>query len=312
MELPTRPSRMDHFRGAKYKKPEQALRLLGAVLLCAGWMGCSEDDSCNHNSVNANSNFNSNDLDATVSRDASTPIDATVTPDAAVEPESLRIMTYNIRHGAESDLEAIAEVIRLEEPDLVGLQEVDVDADRSGNVDQPHTLSQLTGMASVFRSALSFGSGGYYGLALLSRFPILSASKLELTSVGEQRILLTAEILTDHGTLNVANTHLGLGADRTDQASEIVAALAGREYVILMGDMNAEPSAPEMQTLVAAFADVWLQGGVGDGYTIPVDVPARRIDYILIGPDWPSAIEAHVPSTTASDHLPVVATVPWP
>jgi endonuclease/exonuclease/phosphatase family metal-dependent hydrolase len=307
---------MDRCRGAKYKKREQALWLLGAVLLCAGWMGCSDDDSCNHNSVNTNSNsnfnFNSNDLDATVSEDASTPADATVTQDGAVEPESLRIMTYNIRHGAESDLEAIADVIRLEEPDLVGLQEVDVDADRSGNVDQASRLSQLTGMASVFRSALTFGSGGYYGLALLSRFPILSASKVELTSPGEQRILLTAEILTDHTTLNIAVTHLGLGAERIDQASEIVAVLTGLEYVILMGDMNAVPSAPEMQTLVAAFADVWLQGGVGDGYTIPVNVPTRRIDYILLGPEWPSATEAHVPSTTASDHLPVVATVPWP
>jgi endonuclease/exonuclease/phosphatase (EEP) superfamily protein YafD len=137
-------------------------------------------------------------------------------PDTAVAADAaapgLRIMTFNIKHGDVSSLEDVAAVIRAEEPDLVGLQEVDVDADRSDNVDQAHRLSQLTGMASLFRSALTFSSGGHYGLALLSRFPILSSTKQELTSGSEQRILVVVDVLTDDGVIAVAVTHLGLTA----------------------------------------------------------------------------------------------------
>lgn len=235
--------------------------------------------------------------------------------DAATEPTSppdgLRIMTFNIKHGDLSSLEAVAEVIRDEEPDIVGLQEVDVDADRSGNVDQPHRLSQLTGMASLFRSSLTFSSGGYYGLALLSRFPILTSSKLELTSSGEQRILMIVDVLTERGTIPVAVTHLGLtSSERVVQVEEILDALGSRANAILMGDMNAQPDSAEMEALADVLTDAW-EAGTGTGATIPVDGPTRRIDYIFLGSDWPAPTQAHVPPTTASDHLPVVAFVPW-
>ena len=88
--------------------------------------------------------------------------------------------------------------------------------------------------------------------------------------------------------------------------------LQSESQAILMGDMNAEPDSPEMQTLSGVFTDAWEQGGTGAGNTIPVDSPSKRIDFILLGSAWPAATEAHVPTTTASDHLPVVATVPWP
>jgi endonuclease/exonuclease/phosphatase family metal-dependent hydrolase len=123
---------------------------------------------------------------------------------------TLRLMTYNIKHGAESSLEQVADVINAEQPDLVALQEVDVDADRSGNVDQPHRLSQLTGMASLFRSATTLPTNGLYGVALLSRFPIISSSKLLLTSGSEQRILMTVDVELDAGWLvPIGVTHMG-------------------------------------------------------------------------------------------------------
>lgn len=229
----------------------------------------------------------------------------------ASPPDGLRIMTFNIKHGDLSSLEAIAEVIRAEEPDIVGLQEVDVDAARSGNVNQPHRLSQLTGMASLFRSSLTFSSGGYYGLSLLSRFPILTSNKLELTSSGEQRILMIVDVLTEHGTIPVAVTHLGLtSSERVVQVEEVLAAIGSRTNVVLMGDMNAQPDSAEMKALAGVLSDAW-EAGTGTGATIPVDAPTRRIDYIFLGSDWPAPTQAHVPVTTASDHLPVVAFVPW-
>lgn len=89
--------------------------------------------------------------------------------DSAVPVPTLRIMTFNIKHAEIGGLDGIADVIKAEKPDLVGLQEVDVDAVRSAKVDQPHRLGQLTGMTSLFRTAFDFTDGGSYGIALLSQ-----------------------------------------------------------------------------------------------------------------------------------------------
>lgn len=231
----------------------------------------------------------------------------------ATASPTLRIMTFNIKHGDISSLEAIADVIKAETPDVVGLQEVDVDADRSGNVDQPHRLSQLTGMASVFQSALTFSSGGYYGVALLSRFPIISSSKVQLTSSGEQRILAIVDVEIEDGwVVPISVTHMGLGSvERQTQAQEIVDELSGEPDAIVMGDINEELSDPAGLILAEAFTDGW-DAGTGPGHTIPVNTPTRRIDVVLLPSSWPAPSAAHVVSTPASDHLPVVVTVPLP
>ena len=180
---------------------------------------------------------------------------------------------------------------------------------------QSYRLGQLTGMASLFRTAIQLPDGGLYGLAILSRFPLLSSQKTQLTSTVEQRILVVATVDLGEGhLLRVANTHLGLDAnERATQAAEIVAVLAGQDSVVLMGDFNEEPSdGAVFQALGEHLVDVWPIAGVGNGATIPVSAPTRRIDAILLSHDWPAPKEAHVPDTLASDHLPVVVTVARP
>lgn len=232
-------------------------------------------------------------------------------PDAS--KEMLRLMTYNIKHGELSSLGAIADVINSENADIVGLQEVDVDAERSGNVDQPHRLGQLTGMANLFRSALTLPDGGLYGLAVLSRFPIVVSEKLSLTSSGEQRILVVVDIDVNGTTVPFCVTHLGLTAsERTTQAKEVLAALDGKPFSVLVGDMNASPEEASMKSLGAKLTDSWLSAGTGDGFTIPAGTPNRRIDYVYLGSSWSPPVQAHVPVTEASDHRPVVVTIPYP
>jgi len=67
--------------------------------------------------------------------DAGAPVDATPAASPANDaapPKTLRLMTYNIKHGEIGGLDGIAAAINAEAPDLVGLQEVDVDAARAG------------------------------------------------------------------------------------------------------------------------------------------------------------------------------------
>jgi endonuclease/exonuclease/phosphatase family metal-dependent hydrolase len=228
---------------------------------------------------------------------------------------TLRVMTFNIRHAAEASLGAIANVIKAEAPDIVGLQEVDYYLERSGNVYQSYRLGQLVGRASLFRASIIYpDSGGQYGLAVLSRFPIVSSDKLVLTSGAQPRILLIVDIELEPGRMaTVAVTHLGLTAEeRRAQAAEIVEALRGRPRVLLMGDFNEGPTGSSVRTLTAEFADVWDEAGQGAGFTFPADAPTMRIDFILRDRALPVPIEAHVPERIASDHRPVVVTMPWP
>jgi endonuclease/exonuclease/phosphatase family metal-dependent hydrolase len=85
--------------------------------------------------------------------------------------------------------------------------------------------------------------------------------------------------------------------------------------VILLGDLNATPQAPEIRTLVENLVDVWKAVGVGAGYTYTSENPTRRIDYVMQSADVVARTIAVLtsPSTAeASDHLPVVADVALP
>jgi endonuclease/exonuclease/phosphatase family metal-dependent hydrolase len=229
----------------------------------------------------------------------------------------LRFMTYNIKHGELSSLEAIAGVINAQAPDLVALQEVDVLTVRSGKVDQATRLGQLTGMSAVFvPSLLSFDSG-QYGLALLSRYPIRSSQRIPLRSAAEQRILAlyTVELDAQH-LLPVGVTHFGTtdSAERLNQAADVKAALAGQPWALLGGDFNATPSEAGISSLMQQLTDAWSRGGSGSGYTSSAGFPTRRIDYLMLGSAWTSPVSATVPGASSqSDHRPVVATLilPW-
>lgn len=249
--------------------------------------------------------------DTTAAEPASTTDLATDTTEATDDGpvmEPIRVMTYNIRHAELSTLPNIAARIEAEGADIVALQEVDQDTERSGHVLQADVLADLTGMEFAFFAAIPF-QGGEYGVAILSRHPIGTTQKVELTSSSEQRILAIAEVAVPGGpTLTVADTHMGLDAtERLQQATEIVTALEGRTHIVLMGDFNLETDEATYATLSGAFVDVYPLVGQGTGNTIPSLVPNRRIDYVMIGEEWAAPLDAWVPNITDSDHRPVLA-----
>lgn len=271
----------------------------------------SSSSSASSSSSSTASSTAAGESDTTSAEPASTTDLATGTSDttdggSAEEP--IRVMTYNIRHAELSTLPDIAARIEAEGADIVALQEVDQDTERSGHVLQADVLAELTQMDFEFFAAIPF-QGGEYGVAILSRHPIGATQKVELTSSSEQRILAIAEVDAPGGlTLTIADTHMGLdAAERTQQATEIVTALDGRTHVVLMGDFNLETDESSYATLSSALVDVYPLVGQGTGNTIPSLVPNRRIDYVMIGQDWAAPLDAWVPELTDSDHRPVVA-----
>ena len=82
----------------------------------------------------------------------------------------ITVLSYNIHHGAGMDtilnLERIARVIKSESPDIVALQEVDINTERTGKVNQIEVLGKLTNMNFAFGKSIDL-LGGQYGNAIL-------------------------------------------------------------------------------------------------------------------------------------------------
>lgn len=238
-------------------------------------------------------------------------------PPAEPAPATMRVMSYNIRHGrgldGRLDLERIAAVLRDARADVVLLQEVDRGTERTDRRDLAAELAALTGMHGVFSRNIPY-QGGEYGNATLSRFPVVAWTNLHFRMLrpGEQRGLLqvTAEV-PGQGRVQFWNTHIDYRPDDAERLGNVaeVNALLDRtaDPVILGGDFNDLPGSRVHAALGARWQDAWLAAGEGDGFTYPADRPAKRIDYFWVphGSAWQAA-RAWVPDTTASDHRPVV------
>ncbi len=236
---------------------------------------------------------------------------------SAHEPETLTIVTYNIHHGRGMDdivdLERIAAVIRDLGPHIVCLQEVDRDLPRTEHLDMPNIFAEKLGMRVVFEPNYQF-AGGDYGNATLTSLPILAQRNVPLPNPinAEPRGCLIVTVAWQGMSVDVMNTHLGLnGQERLAQAEAIVHEF-GKNPVILAGDMNENATAPGMQRLLHKLKDTIEQRTDDTRGTVPVDVPLRRIDYILVC-DAFETIDAKIihndATRIASDHLPYKAVV---
>ncbi len=233
----------------------------------------------------------------------------------ADRPVRIRVLSYNIHHGAgvdgQLDLGRIAKVIQSVSPDLVALQEVDKNATRSNSVDQPAELARLTGMNVIFGANIPL-QGGQYGNAMLSNWELCDRNNVSLpnTNDGEQRGLLTATALVGANTaIRFLATHFD---HRSDDADRVASAKRVNEFVsginapaVLAGDINAIRSSRVLQEL----QEEWTIAGTDEQPTVPVANPDRQIDFVFFRPaDRWRVIETRVlPDTVASDHRAILA-----
>lgn len=231
-------------------------------------------------------------------------------------PETLSIMSYNIHRGQDAEnqdkLREMADFIIESGAEIVGLQEVDSVCYRSGEVDQPKVLAELTGMHYAFVRHFEF-QGGAYGQAILSKYPISNVvnQRLPIASdpPGETRAFLTADVETPSGTWTVGVAHLDYrdAGSRERQAKIATDILLESEHPsILLGDMNAEPGSETISILRQSFRDTQPD----DAFTFPDDEPVKKIDFIMIEKDYDfEVIEEKVFPVRYSDHLPVLSVI---
>lgn len=140
----------------------------------------------------------------------------------------LRLASYNIQYGkgkdGHYDLPRI--VADLGTPDIIALQEVETNFERSGMVDQPAAIAGLLphmhwvfgpGInidASVVENGRVIPRRRQYGNMVLSRWPILSTvthplPKIALSGIfHQQRCLVETVIATPYGPLRFMSVHL--------------------------------------------------------------------------------------------------------
>ena len=101
----------------------------------------------------------------------------------AVAQVTLRVAAYNVKHGlgmdGEVDLERIAAVLGPLDADVITLQEIDRGVERTHGVDQARRLGELLGMEAHFGEFMPY-QGGEYGMAVLSRLPVLGVTNVRL------------------------------------------------------------------------------------------------------------------------------------
>lgn len=242
--------------------------------------------------------------------------------------DTLRVLVYNIHAGKDAkgldNLQRVIALIRETGADLVLLQEVDQGTRRSGVVDQPAVLSVGSGLHVAFGSALDY-DGGKYGVATLSRWPIVFDTLYRLPvdppqdragGSREPRGLLRADIRTPSGTIVVFNTHIDASREDTWRRQEarvitsvVLATRQSRPLLLLGGDLNSTPESAVQEIIrEPGLRDAFTECGRGSGLTYPADSAVKRIDYLYLTGAMRCA-RADAPATRVSDHRPLIVDV---
>lgn len=230
-------------------------------------------------------------------------------PDEAAEQGPLRIVSFNMHAAQSSSLQEVISLLQKLEPDVVALQEVDRETERSGFIDQAAEIAAALQMKYAY-AATRFEGTGDYGIALLSSLPFSETSRIELPEnfSWEPRVALKATICGATGPLSLFNLHADVWP--WSSASQIQYLNAQVEdtpstKAIVLGDFNATV---EQGGIAAFHSGAWF-----DVMTNLADAPTfmgmpfpRRIDHIFTSATLADAVsEAGVYRSAVSDHFPI-------
>lgn len=251
----------------------------------------------------------------------------------------MRLATFNILHGrSPSDgqvhLARLRTAVAELDADVLALQEVDRAQPRSHGADltvvaaeamgapEHRFMATLAGTPDVWTAVdgeLQPGTASY-GIALLSRFPVLSWRPITLPRqdepvpmthpgddtpslvVDEPRTALAAVVQAPDGVVTVVATHLTFVPGwNTRQLQTLVEEVADLPRpAVLMGDLNLEDDRP---------AEITGWRPLVSAPTFPVAKPLRQLDHILADGDLHPVARGEAVDTGMSDHRALVVEV---
>lgn len=226
--------------------------------------------------------------------------------------QAFTLFSWNIHRGVgmdgKLDLERTAAVIREQKADVVVLQEVDQGTARSGKRFLAQELADLLGMRLFFGKAIDF-QGGEYGQAILSAHPLRATRVVKLSTQGEARIAVLAEVQIGEEWVTVVGVHLDAASAprRSEEGKVLLAALSAQKgKIYLAGDWNEGPCGAVGKML--GHADWVYQKKSGVAFSFPQQQPELEIDFIFAKGSEMAKECRVVEVRGASDHRGVVAT----
>jgi endonuclease/exonuclease/phosphatase family metal-dependent hydrolase len=191
---------------------------------------------------------------------------------AQAQAAEFSLVTFNLYHDAADWPRRRVQVLdtfRRLQPDAIVLQEV---LQHESLPNQAAWLARRLGYAWQFVTTDPPSQKRRYGIALLTRPPVLEEGETLLHPLEDHRTAGFARLLVGGRPLNVYFTHLYWAPDgaaiRTRQVADLLAyveATADGAPSLLAGDFNAAADAPELAALQAGWEDAWsrMDPGVG-------------------------------------------------
>jgi endonuclease/exonuclease/phosphatase family metal-dependent hydrolase len=219
--------------------------------------------------------------------------------------------------SATANHRGVRDLLAEHDPDVVGLQETEAARYTTGSANPVRWLA--TELDYHYDYGAPTRRGGY-GVAVLSKYPILQTSVVSLPVTGSPpQWALVATLDAPDGPLQTVVAHFQTNAPENDEQEAAATAVLGELFAddydraIVLGDFNVEPDGnPAYDRLRRDLADAWTAAGnprLAAGGTYPAGTPRRRIDYVWLEGDWTVSRCERVGDPAVSDHLGVLATV---
>lgn len=238
----------------------------------------------------------------------------------------MRLLFYNIRYGLglgvdlhwplpgmgyllgnRANLPRIIDFIKAQDPDIVGLVEVDTGSIRTGNVNQAEAIARALGHYSVYQCKYGVNSLNQklpivrkQGNAFLSA-PRVRGERFHYFQKGIKRLIIELEL----DDFSVFLVHLSLKYRHRHAQLQYLHDLvvASQKPVIIAGDFNTFWGEHEIYLFMkAAHLRSANTGGLP---SYPSPSPRMELDFVLYGPGI-HVTSFSIPRVKFSDHLPLI------
>lgn len=238
----------------------------------------------------------------------------------------MRFLLYNIRYGGGigrrfhlpfpysgylkstgRNLKRIADFIKSEKPDIVGLVEVDSGSFRSGRKNQAKEIAEMLGHYHVYQSK--------YGVkSFLQKIPILNkqgnafltsrkvkAEKFHYFKKGVKRLIIELEL----EEVKIFLVHLSLKFKHRQLQLHFLESLVKKEKkpVIITGDFNVFRGDKELRLFLESTG--LKSADIKKRPSHPSRLPKRQLDYIFHSSEI-HITSFEIPKVKFSDHMPLV------
>lgn len=259
---------------------------------------------------------------------------------SSVDPQTLRVMSFNVRLPAESDgpdrwelrRDQVVRMLREQSPDVIGTQELFAE---QGD----YLARQMPEYAWFGRGRESNGGGEHMGVFYRrDRLRVIESGDFWLSDTPEvpgsitwghlhPRMVTWAlfETMADKRRFYLFNTHLPYRGEDENARLRGAQAIARRLRalpdgvpVVLTGDFNTLPDTTAYAEFKGLLQDAWISAakrtgpeGTFHGFT---GQPQKRIDWILVRDlkvDRMRVVDSHENGRYPSDHFPLAVELTW-